>query len=424
MNNFTGKTVVFYNSAIANYLQLIAANVIRKAVGEGNITIKDVAGVSAGNLTTYCGTTLVDNTYDDIVVLSAISTGGTTAVLSYDQLCLLIPKLKTANQYGTKVATGTCGTTGGTTSICNLNITTTGYDVADYFNGLTFVCTGGTITANIGAVKKILDYGTTNTLATFGGAVCAADWVAGGATFNIYKTPHLVVVQDPAIIISTAYLYDLEATYTIPEYTWYLAHPDNTPPFIIEKTGTKNGNVTSGTATTSTTTTLVGNGVTWVANAYAGMYVYTRTGAGLLGQWAYIVSNDTTTLTCKYFNNPNYLLNPHGGTATWTAPTSATFVIVNNFSDILVEAYLQLYIKTYLRSTTYSDITDQGYTTGEIWGKLLDWYDNLTDKSAGPPTQDMVFIQGPSERYSYRENTMLSRGKAIYDALGCSTTLT
>lgn len=83
------KALLFLNQTDGQ--QLAAEFIFRNYYKADTIVVKDLAGVSTGDLTTYIGT--LDATYNRIFVTTGSSTGGGTGTFSHDQLAALLGKI-------------------------------------------------------------------------------------------------------------------------------------------------------------------------------------------------------------------------------------------------------------------------------------------------------------------------------------------
>lgn len=400
MGSIYGKKVaVIHAGLLANYQQAAALASILLECPTADVV--NVQGVSTGNITSAIAA-LVANTYDQIFVLSAVSSGGATSVLSYDQLVALRLKLKTANQ-GDIIYTGAVGTSGSnTTSVAYFG--TGASDVNSYYSGLFMKVTAGT---HSGVVKKCNGYVGSTRLQTIGGAAVSGAF-DNTDTFVILNVPCMQVVQDTYLSTSTAYLYDtVITTSNIIARTWNYMHDITVHPLpeFLAAMADYNHSITSGTSTAGGNTTLTDSGKSWTTNAMAGQFAFIVSGTGA-GQWCRIKSNTSTAITGEYFNGK--YIGEISGDAAWTTnpSTDSVYYVVPCVQGILENALCQLYLKTYLL-----DATNQVNLLS--YAKLIDADGKLHLHSYGSPAQDMYFL-----------GQVLTIGKHIYDALNGSVTLT
>jgi hypothetical protein len=409
-NTLTGKTVtVVYNTLTTDLSCLASIPVAYWACPLATTTYIDITTLaSIANKDTAINTAVTDGTQDYVICLTEISSAGTAAgVIGYATAGTLWKKLKVANR-GDQVITGTSAG-GGTSSTTHLVITGDTCGADDYYNGLMlYITAGGTTGLNIGMARKIIDSDTSDTDVTIGGAAAAEAF--DDETFYIYDTQdYLWIVRDITYVDTgaTAFgYYTAKNALTRGCYKlWELIHPNNDMPLMLNYIGNYLFDEYHSTSDNAAATTLVLTTAGWTINAYAGMYVYTYSGTGE-NQWAQIVSNDATTLTCRYFNGDYGKLayrgkvEEVGGNAAWTTnPTSTAFRIVAQYTDILMPEYMQMYIRNVLNlGLSGADLLINGQ-------KLVDMDNKVSDYTYGAPVQDLEFLM-----------ECLEYGKAAYES--------
>ena len=440
-NAIANKTVlVLYDSSVLTNYQAMNAQMTYLA-NPKTTTIYDIAGLSdtAANhlVRTYLGTLATAGyTYDEIFVLSAVSSAGATGSPNYDTLAYAWNTLLKTASKGTlqlTVATDTSAgegvtainMTGGTGLLATQLGNSAGYDT--YFNDLYVYVTGGT---NAGYAGKIVSYSHTNCLATLGGAGVGSAFAGTSTGILVYSCTHMHVLQEASRALSTTYQYDVRyATQSYCNINFTDVHTStNTAPLCISRTS-KIYCVDRGTASSGTTTGLVDTTKTWVVNAYAGKWVYIVKGI-FAGQYANILSNTATTLVCQYFNavgNGNG--NPQNGGTAWTVtvilgtstttPSSTSqYVIVDKFNDMFKDVYMEAYLKTYCNNLAMPGVTD-------TLNRMLDLNKNLNTLPYGAPVQDVQFIDGAYFNMPLKpdDGTVSKLGKAQFDAVTRGWTL-
>jgi hypothetical protein len=390
-NALSGKTVlVMYDStAVTNYQAVMVASIYFAA---SSTTVKDVAGLNDN-----AGTHAIHE-----YVLNAVSSGGTTGTTNYDTLALLWQKLKSL---GTAVLAGTAPTTGtGSDAISCTAWTGTlvaGLTTVNYYQGMYINVTAGTAPG----YYKVSTYATSNNVLTMGGAAVSFDNTSVCAMYNV---PNLYVAQEAGrITTTTAYIYDINnATMSMSKALWLTIHTTNAPAWAIAMTSADYGWYHGQAASTQSSTTLGDSGASWTVNAYAGKWVYLVSGTGA-GQWANILSNTATVLTCQYFNGT---LANNGGTTWTTTPVAANtyYRIVDGFNEVFYPHYMQLYLKTYCFNWALN-------TTQDALKRLLDYgYPNgVENKPYGEPIIDTNF-------YKF---TAFPAGKHMYDYVNSGAAL-
>lgn len=399
MSIYNSTVLVIYNKLLAQHQQVAALAAILLECPTA--TVLDIQGTTSGDIDTAI-TAIAASTYDDVIVLADIASTATSSKISYDQLVALRLKLKVANQ-GTSILTGTVGTTGSTTQIAFLE--TVGADTTDYYAGLFLNVTAGT---HAGVIKKIISYNKTGKLASVGGAAVSGAY-DNTDVYTILNVPHLCTVQDTALSIATAFLYDtVVTTSNIVARTWNYIHSvaSHPMPMFLRYIANKYYAVDSGTSSSGAATKINDTAKTFVVNSLVGYYVFRPATAAGKGEYARIASNTATDITCDVFNGfvqdgVDY------GNAAWTVnPSTDIYYIVSKYKLILLNAYAQLYLKTYLLDATAQASLIE-------YKKLIDSNSKLHTYPYGSPVVDELF-----------EAAILAQGKNIFDAVKQTVTLT
>ena len=175
------ERLIIYNSAaaVSSPSQLFAANLA--LMKYPSATVKDVAGVTTGDITTYVTTTLVDDTYTDIFICCTTQAAGATGLLSFDQVAALRSKMITASK-GTTVRANTCQANVTATEI----LLDSGASASnDYYNGM-FIETAGTTPV----LRYISDYVGSTKACTVNTTTIA---VTNTETFIVYTNTNILL---------------------------------------------------------------------------------------------------------------------------------------------------------------------------------------------------------------------------------------
>lgn len=394
MNKFDGKKVlVIHNSTNAYYQEHLSAWIAK-------LSCDDVTYIDGANLNDNAGTHAVldlvaaktDNTYDYVLVTTAISDAGGSNVVRLNTLAEAFKKLKTTS-YGDVIITDTLQAgTGVGTLVLNTGASTSN----DTYNGC-YVYTDGGVSGTA-QVAYVYDYTGGGLSVDVGGADLTVD--PAGDDYSVYEGTNIFVMQDPNLGVAAAtYKYWVKsATATDSALVWDFIHSDeddyktsgtvNIPPVIVHNVSLWHNFIYSGTAAgAQTTTTLGDSGATWTTNAYAGMYVYIISGTGA-GQYAQITSNSTTVLTCEDFS---YIGKKTKGSTWATTPGagSSVYRIVQGISEVFKDVLTQFGIKAVLYSLTDSWAAEVAQALLDDNGKIKD---NDLYGAGEPPVQNLTYL--------------------------------
>ena len=371
--------LILYNSALATSLLAAAAHITYASAGGHTYTLKGTYGVSDGDLTTYCGTTLVDATYDEIYIDSVCDGAAATSAISTLHQYLLYTKLKVASR-GTLSAEITNATTATGTTLGDSGET---WVVNAYTNAWLYLM-GGTGTDQIATIKS-----NTSTVATIWGAAFATT----PSTDTDFKILTGMKMYMCGLAHTTTAASSVEA---ITELAWAAIYPNNTLPLIMSfHGGQPSYALYTGTSTTLAAGALTDSGASWSTNAWAGMYCQIYSASTNSYQYAKITSNTGTVLTLTLMTATTYWsrgLTPTG---------NAIYKIVNQLSDVFNDEYSKVYIMTYLTDLTSS-------TT-------LGIYKDIMDSNLSMPT--LPTKMSPIQNVKYVQGTILPQGKTIFDSL-------
>ncbi len=371
--------LIIYNSALATSLLAAAAHIMYANAGGHAYTLKDSYGVSDGDLTTYCGTTLVDATYDDIFLDCVCDGAAATSAISTLHQYLLYTKLKVASR-GSLSAEITNATTATGTTLGDSGETWT---VNAYTNAWLYLM-GGTGTEQIATIKS-----NTSTVATIWGAAFATtpstdtDFkILTGMSMHMCGLAHTTTAASSVI--------------SIPELAWTAVYPNNSIPLIMSyQAGLPGYALYTSTSTTLAAGSLTCSTASWSTDAWAGMYVQIYSASTNSYQYAKITSNTSTVLTLTLMTATTYWsrgLTPTG---------NAIFKIVNQLSDVFNDEYSKVYIITYLTNLTNS--------------ATLATYQSMIDKNLSLPT--LSSKHASVQDIKYVQNTVLIQGRTIFDSL-------
>lgn len=160
-------------------------------------------------------------------------------------------------------------------------------------------------------------------------------------------------------------------------------------PLIVKYLGRQFFRKTGGTCSfTSTDSTVYDSTASWTIDAYAGDYVYIKSGTGF-GEYRTITSNtsDSLVVSVDFSSDLN---------------TTSVYVVKDDgqSNEIFYDIYSEVYIRTYLGDFTSSTVIAN-------WYKLLDANYNFNDGGLKTPIQDLDYLW----------NTVIAGGKIIYDYL-------
>lgn len=370
--------LIFYNSGSGTATQIKAASDVYYKYHDA--TIKDLSGISTGDIDTYIGT-LTDDTYDEIWVCCTTNATAATGILSFQQLGNLRAKMAVGKK-GTVVDEGTCQANSTVTEII---LAATASDEDDAYNGM-FIETTGT-TAVVRYISDYVGLTTTATVLTTTTAITTTE------TYEVYTNDYIYTVGDTnAVSGKTACL-----------LAWDVLFPDVTYPLINTYLGGYQFAMNLGTAQAvgAATITLAANIVAGgrasqteheTDSFYKGMYVYiysATTGAAQVGLIStYVGSTRVATVS-----------------ANWGISLTGTVVyrIVDNLDEALNDKATEIMVKTYMY-----DI--DAIASVELNKRFIDYNNALKLVGTKEADQDLDYLW----------NDFLYRGKAIFaaDALG------
>lgn len=372
--------LIAYTTATADSLLAAAQHYVYAKAAGATVTLYDITGVSTGNITTWAGTTLVDNTYDEIYLDCLCDTTAASATVDCAQQYLLRAKLKTGNQ-GTLSA---LHTNADTFSSNTIGLTGLGWVVDAYKNAWVMIYSG------TGAEQIATVASNTATVATIWGTFSTTP----DATSDFYTITGMKLFMCGVAHTTTAY----KSIKSITELAWAAVYPSNTVPLIGSFLGGEPGYALY----TSTSTTLAAGTLTcstasadWTTDCFKGMYCQIYSASTNSYQYAKIASNSTTVLTLTLDDATHYWsrhLTPTG---------NAVFKIVGTLSEVFNDLYIKYYILTYLSDLTSSTVLAE-------YVDLMDTHLNLNTLSAKmSPIQNVKKIQG----------TIIPTGKRMFDVL-------
>jgi hypothetical protein len=377
------ERLIIYNSAynVSTPSQLLAANLALMEYPDA--TLKDVAAVTTGDITTYVSTTLVDDTYTDIFICCVTQSAGATGLLSYDQVAMLRPKMITASK-GTTVRADTCQ--------ANVTVTEIVLDAAasattNYYRYM-FIQTAGVTAVN----RYITAYNGTSKVATVSTTSTA---ITSTETFVVYTNTNIYQLGDTVAATGKTAAYLM----------WEELYPSADVPLLVNYIGGYKCFDTTGTATAvaAGTITLDATGATAgvsdkltlaqliVADSVKDMYVYVYSATTGAGQYRKITASAVTTAVCTLESN-------------WTVTPTGTVVyrVCEGLDKVLVDRAVEIWIKTELYDPSSADA--KAYT------KLL--CDDRSMASAtysGTVSQDLVFLETIKDlgRFAFRADSTL-----------------
>lgn len=376
--------LILYTSATAPSLLSAAAHITYAVQNGYTYTLKDVAGVSDGDLTTYCGTTLVDATYDEIYVDCPCDTTAATATISTLHQYLLYPKLKVASR-GTLGSEITNATTATATTLGDSGET---WVVNAYTNTWIYLM-GGTGTGQLATIKS-----NTATVATLWGTFATTP-----STDTDFKLLSGMSMHFCGLAHTTTAATSVKNPVDL---AWGAIYPNNTIPLVMSYHGGQPSfAVHSGTSSAVAASSITQSGAGWTTNQWAGMYVQIYAASTNGYQWGLIASNNTDTLTLTLLDATHYW-------SRLSTPTGTpTFKIVDHAGEIFCDLYSKYYINTYL-----TDLTSTA---------VLAVYQRMMNKNLSLNTLPHKFA--PVQDINFVQQSVLTTGKTIYDALVLSVAL-
>jgi|GEM_PF-3611562 len=344
-------------------------------------TIKDVNGVTTGDITTYIGT-LTDAYYHAIFICCTTQANAASSLLSFNQVAALRAKMA-AGYEGTVVDSGTCQANATVTEIV---LASTASASDDTYNGMFIETTG---------ITAVLRY--------------ISDYVGNTRACTTTTTSTAITTTETYEVYTNDYIYELGNTNATSGKTavlqaWDVLFPDVQYPLVNHYIGGYLFAIASGTAQavntpgqiTLSATVDVGNRMTQteydVDDAVADMYIYIYSATTGAAQYAKITAYNATSRVATLDANMPIL--PTG---------TAVYRIIDNTSEAFYDKATELMVKTYM----YDIDSAVSMATNK---RLIDLYGSLAITGTDEPTQDLTYLW----------NDFLYRGKAIFtaDALG------
>jgi hypothetical protein len=276
------KGLIFLTQADGQHIA--AEMILRYYYGEltTNIEVKDCTGVTKTDLTTYIGT-LTDGDFDKIHVLVVADESGGTGKVSFDQLALLMPKLKTASIPAAVLA----GDAQANITATEIILPATGSESDDAYNGMIVAVDVGKVGTNM-LYRYIKDYTGTTTLASVNTTTIAVTTTDSVAVYDLVKATGPI------------YVHTGNVAYTV--FAAMYSSMTHLPLFIDEMKASTSEYLITGNATSVANTSNVGSLThtgEFVLAAYDGgdYYVGIRSATTGMGQVRKIVSNTANVLT-------------------------------------------------------------------------------------------------------------------------------
>ena len=365
--------LIIYNGGSAQGIAAaaVAANMYPYDGGT-DVEIKDIDGITTGNIDTYLAG-LSDNSFDKIIVACENEVAAATGKLTKTQLGTLYDKLKTANlptaidskENSDQNAATTIGKTGA------------GWTVDEHI-GRWVLITGGT---GAGQLAKITD-NTADTL-TIG-----SDWDTTPDTdsdFSIIDPDD--DGQDPSVDLDLREVGNTVGTKSNCVRVWDDLYPGITPPQVIFTIGDTRSSVARADADSVGNNTLTDSGA-FASVDYEDYYVFIYSSTLGKFQIRQIESHTDDVLTLAY----NWDTNPTG---------TITYRIYDDGLQVGYEKFFEVYITSYLSDLTDGEVIDE-------WTKILDMNQNADELKTG---------ETPVQDHKHIEDVMVAKGKIICDYL-------
>jgi hypothetical protein len=375
------KYLIFYSSALEQsiiskeiaYLKCesdIAQSTSTSKAGS-TITVKDVAGVTTGDMTTYIGT-LASDVYSEIYITCLTNVTPATSKLSFDQIASLDAKLITANK-GTVVLAGTLASNSTATEFV-IPSGDSPSAVDDFYNGMYLKTVGTT------AVYRYIK-----------------DYTGSGAVGVINTSTTALTTTETYTIYTNAHIFDYSAASSNKNacrVTWDALFPSTIVNPIVSMLGGYGSGFQPHVKITKTATAVAAGSISdtgeFTAAAYDGGSYYVGIESGTLGvgQIRRVVSNTADVLTLE--NSVWDVVTPTG---------TVVYQLTYGNSFTLYDKYLPYAIKTYLSANN-----DKTHAT---WREMFDRYGmSKIDPVAKSFTPNFALI----DEYA-------AKGKAIFDAI-------
>lgn len=324
------RLIVYNSSGTAQ--QIIAANL---AYGKyPDATLKDVAGITTGNITTYIGTLTADY-YTDIFITCTTQTAGGTGLLSFNQVASLRAKM-VAGSKGVTVRAGTCQANATVTDI----ILDSGASAAnDYYNGM-YIETAGT-TAVLRAI---------------------ADYTGASKTAVVTTTTTAITTSETFVVYTNDHVFELGNTNATTGKTaaflmWESLYPLATVPLLVSYVGAYKYAYASGTAASAATAGEVTLAGTCAAGDIETTTRHTTVDDIYNGKYIYIYS--ATTGAWQYAKITNYVASTQIATLDAAFPITPTgtvvYRIVNGVDEVRNDRAVEIYASTMWQSPSSLD---------------------------------------------------------------------
>jgi hypothetical protein len=320
------ERLIIFNSLVGTSTpaQLMAANLCISKYPDA--TLKDITGLTTGNVTTYISG-LTNDYYTDIFICCATNVTPASNILSFDQVASLRQKMITASK-GTTVRANTCQANVTTTEII---LDASASAVNDFYDGM-FIVTAG-VTAVYRYISNYVGATVTATVADTSTAITSTE------TFIVYTNTNIYQLGNTSAVTGKTAAYQ----------AWETLWPSTPAPLAVIYLGGYLFAECSGTASAAAAGTItldatgasrgLGDRMTLaqmlVADSLAGYWVYIY--SGTLGVWqkAQIESNAVTTAVCTLVDN--WLITPTG---------TIIYRVVSNEERIRADRAMEIYAKT------------------------------------------------------------------------------
>lgn len=355
--------LTIYSSAVVQDAVAAAITLNKYPVGETDNTLKDLAGIATGDITTYIGT-LSAGVYDKIFIHVSNQVAAAAAVLTTAQMYALIAKLKTAGQ-GTQVGTDieNCTTFTATT----IGDSGEAWEVDEHV-GRWVIINDGTGANQLAKIKS-----NTATVLTIDGTFATTPDAT--SDFQIWEDIELIDLGNVDMINSSNPAWR----------SWNYHYPNNGVPPIVRAIGKYKFPVLAGTASACTTTTLTHTGA-FAGLDLAGYYAYIYSATTGANQFAKIASHTDNALTFE-----TAIASSCTGTIVYRIVDGEHYC----FHDAIVEHFVYAYMMDLSKNSVIA-----------LYKRLIDDYDSLKNNTGG----GMAGFDA-----TYWDFEVLVKGKAMYD---------
>ena len=337
--------LIFYNSGNAGS-NIFAANILRQKYPDA--TLKDVSGVTTGNITSYIAG-LTANYYTDIFITCVSQLTPATGVLSFDQIASLDGKMISASK-GSIHNVIRANTAQSNSTVTDIILDSGASASDDFYNGYNIVTAGTT------AVSRYIK-----------------DYTGSSKTCVVNTTTTAITTTETFIVYGDTHIYQLGNTNATTGKTavyqvWDLLYPDSIAPQPVTVLGGYLNVLCSGTAAS-----IAAGTITLAPTASAGdrnsTATHTTDGA-YDGTFVYIYS--ATAGACQVAEIASYVGSTQVATLTanWgITPTGTVVYRVVSFNDFRVYAdrAMDIYCQTYMRDpSTTRAIKDTERLTDDV----------------------------------------------------------